>query len=269
MSGTPFMPLWVSDFLGDTLDLDAAEIGAYMLLLMAQWNRDGESLPADDKKLQRVARCGRNWTKVWGNIERFFKTDKNGVYSKRLRLEAQNVAAKRDVNKRNGARGGKAKALKTNNVDLANATETLERNPSIPEPEPYKKEDTNVSLSERPPAIDEISDAVSEYNFTAKSTGWPEVQKLTPARRSALRGRLSDAGGLEGWRMALDRAQASPFLSGQTQAGFRCTFDFLTKQANFTKLMEGNYDPRTSNTSNGSPATDGTLRAIADAAGSF
>jgi len=66
-----------------------------------------------------------------------------------------------------------------------------------------------------------------------------------------LRGRLSDAGGLEGWRMALDRAQASPFLSGQTQAGFRCTFDFLTKQANFTKLMEGNYDPRTSNT-NGS-----------------
>jgi uncharacterized protein YdaU (DUF1376 family) len=151
MSSTPFMPLWVSDFLGDTLDLDATEIGAYMLLLMAQWNRDGESLPADDKKLQRVARCGRNWPKVWGNIERFFKADEQGVYSKRLRLEAQNVAAKREVNKHNGGRGGKAKALKTNNVDLANATNPLERNPTIPEPEPEPiKRDTSVSTKKAP-----------------------------------------------------------------------------------------------------------------------
>ena len=138
------MPLWVSDFLGDTLDLDANEIGAYMLLLMAQWNRDGGSLPDDAKKLQRVARCGRNWPKVWGNISRYFKTDENGIYSVRLRLEAQNVAAKREVNAHNGARGGAAKALKTHNVDLANATNSLQRNPSIPEPEPYKL-DTNVS----------------------------------------------------------------------------------------------------------------------------
>ena len=140
MSKTPFMPLWVSDFLGDTLDLDAAEIGAYMLLLMAQWNRDGNSLPNDPKKLQRVARCGRNWAKVWGNIERYFETDESGVFSKRLRLEAQNVAAKREVNAHNGALGGHAKALKSNKAGLANATNSLQRNASIPEPEPDKKE---------------------------------------------------------------------------------------------------------------------------------
>jgi uncharacterized protein YdaU (DUF1376 family) len=247
MSSTPFMPLWVSDFLGDTLDLDAAEIGAYMLLLMAQWNRDGESLPADDKKLQRVARCGRNWPKVWGNIERFFKTDESGVYSKRLRLEAQNVASKREVNKHNGARGGKAKALKTNNADLANATETLEQNPSIPEPEPYEKEDTNVSLSVSPPAIDDVALAVSAYNVTASRVGWPEVQKLSPARRAAISARLKEAGGAEGWTVALSKAEASPFLTGQTSRTFRASFDFLTKQSNFTKLMEGNYDTRNSN----------------------
>jgi uncharacterized protein YdaU (DUF1376 family) len=247
MSSTPFMPLWVSDFLGDTLDLDAAEIGAYMLLLMAQWNRDGESLPADDKKLQRVARCGRNWPKVWGNIERFFKTDEGGVYSKRLRLEAQNVASKREVNKHNGARGGKAKALKTNNADLANATETLEQNPSIPEPEPYEKEDTNVSLSVSPPAIDDVALAVSAYNVTASRVGWPEVQKLSPARRAAISARLKEAGGAEGWTVALSKAEASPFLTGQTSRTFRASFDFLTKQSNFTKLMEGNYDTRNSN----------------------
>ena len=247
MSKTPFMPLWVSDFLGDTLDLDATEIGAYMLLLMAQWNRDGESLPADDKKLQRVARCGRNWPKVWGNIERFFKADEQGVYSKRLRLEAQNVAAKREVNKHNGGRGGKAKALKTNNVDLANATNPLKRKATIPEPEPYKKEDTNVSLSVSPPAIDDVALAVSAYNVTASRVGWPVVQKLSPARRAAISARLKEAGGSEGWNVALSKAEASPFLTGQTSRTFRASFDFLTNASNFTKLMEGNYDQRNSN----------------------
>jgi hypothetical protein len=56
-----------------------------MLLLMAQWNRDGNSLPNDQEKLKRVARCGRNWPKIWGAIGRYFSTDENGVYSTKLR----------------------------------------------------------------------------------------------------------------------------------------------------------------------------------------
>lgn len=256
MSKTPFMPLWVSDFLGDTLELDATEIGAYMLLLMAQWNRDGASLPNDPKKLQRVARCGRNWTAVWSNIERYFDTDENGVYSKRLRFEAQNVASKRDVNARNGSLGGKAKSLKNKERDLANATETLQRNAAIPEPEPYSR-DTNVSLGVSPPAIDEAADAVLQFNAVAGRVGWPKVQKLSPARRAALLGRLKDSGGAEGWAVALAKAEASSFLTGQTPKPFLASFDFITKQANFTKIMEGNYDDRSNPNSQGGSSSTG------------
>ena len=135
MSKTPFMQFWVADFLGDTLDLDAAEVGAYLLLLMAQWQRDGNSLPNDTVKLQRVARCGRNWPKVWASIGRYFSQDDDGIFNKRLRLEAQNVAAKREVNAHNGSRGGTAKALKTKDAALANAKNSPQRNASIPEPE--------------------------------------------------------------------------------------------------------------------------------------
>lgn len=145
MSKTPFMPLWVSDFLGDTLDLDASEIGAYLLLLMAQWNRDGESLPNDSEKLKRICRCGRSWPRVWGVLSRFFLTDENGIYNKRLRLESASVAAKREVNAHNGALGGKAKSLKYKDVPLANAIISPERNPSIPEPEPYKEDTADDS----------------------------------------------------------------------------------------------------------------------------
>lgn len=257
MSKTPFMPLWVSDFLGDTLDLDAAEIGAYMLLLMAQWNRGGNSLPDDPKKLQRVARCGRNWPKIWGQIEHYFERDADGIYSKRMRLEAQNVATKRAVNAHNGARGGAAKALKTKDQGLANAIDSLQRNASIPEPEPYISKDTNVSLSvstDVPCHANDLSHAVSRYNQAAERAGWPQVQKLTPNRSKQLKARLKDCGGLDGWEDALRRAFASDFCRGRTSkpwTGFG--FDWLIKAANFTKLMEGNYDNRSDHTTSDRP----------------
>lgn len=157
MSKSPFMPLWVSDFLGDTMDLDATEIGAYMLLLMAQWNRDGDSLPDDPEKLKRICRCGRNWPKVWGVIERFFSTDEKGVYSKRLRLEAQNVAAKREVNSHNGALGGKAKSLKSKEPAVASATVSLERNSGIPEPYRDSEDKSSGKMPEPEPQAKSIT----------------------------------------------------------------------------------------------------------------
>lgn len=132
MSKTPFMPLWVADFVGDTLDLDAKEIGAYMLILMTMWGRDGY-LPNDEKKLQRVARCGRDWPRIWGAIQHYFTVEGDLITQARLLKECKNVASKREVNAQNGARGGTAKALKTKKPHVANATVSLKQ----PEPEPY------------------------------------------------------------------------------------------------------------------------------------
>jgi len=142
MSDTPFMPLWVADFVGDTLDLDAKEVGAYMLILMTMWGRGG-TLPNDAKKLQRVARCGRDWAKVWAAIEHYFTVEGDTISQARLTRELQKVAAKREVNAQSGARGGRAKALKSKEQGLANATVSLKQ----PEPE-YT--DTNVSGADAP-----------------------------------------------------------------------------------------------------------------------
>lgn len=131
MSGTPFMPLWVADFIGDTLVLDAKEIGAYMLILMTMWGRDGY-LPNDEKKLQRVARCGRDWPRVWGSLSHYFTIDGDRITQDRLLKELQKVAAKRKVNAQHGALGGNAKALKYNVATLANANVS----PKQPELEP-------------------------------------------------------------------------------------------------------------------------------------
>lgn len=120
-----------------------------------------------------------------------------------------------------------------------------------------KKQDNNKqeeepygSLSEPSPAND-LSHAVSRYNAAASAAGWPQVQKLTPQRSKQLRARLRDCDGLDGWEEALRRAFDSDFLCGRTSkawTGFG--FDWMTKQTNFTKLTEGNYDNRTGNTGN-------------------
>lgn len=93
----------------------------------------------------------------------------------------------------------------------------------------------------------EIDDCVLHFNATADRVGWSRVQKITPARKAALSQRISDCGGEDAWREAIDRAAMSPLLTGQIGRGWRADFDWLCKAANFTKLMEGNYDPRSDN----------------------
>lgn len=77
----------------------------------------------------------------------------------------------------------------------------------------------------------------------AAEVGLPEAQGLIRKRRLALKARLRDCGGIAGWRIAMDRVRASPFLCGENERGWRASLDFLLKPDNIAKLMEGTYDP--------------------------
>ena len=86
-------PLWVDAFLRDTTHLEADEIGAYLLLLMAMWIRESCDLPDDDARLARVARVStRLWKSRVGTVIRpLLSTGDGVVFSKRLREEATYV----------------------------------------------------------------------------------------------------------------------------------------------------------------------------------
>lgn len=93
---------------------------------------------------------------------------------------------------------------------------------------------------------DEISQAFAAYNDMASRAGLPQAQALTEKRKSALRGRLKDAGGIDGWRVALEKVAASPLCTGQNDRGWRADLDFICTQSKFVNIMEGRYD-RTAN----------------------
>ncbi|MFG1222157.1 hypothetical protein [Xanthobacter wiegelii] len=90
---------------------------------------------------------------------------------------------------------------------------------------------------------DELAEALAAFNRMAAEVGLPEAQGLSRKRRLALKARLRDCGGIAGWRIAMDRVRASPFLRGDNDRGWRASLDFLLKPESFAKLMEGAYDP--------------------------
>jgi len=83
-------PIWVDAFQRDTQHLEADEVGAYMLLLMAMWTRKSCDFPDDDRRLAAVCRVSqRLWKSRIGSVIREFLIVENGVLvSKRLQKEA-------------------------------------------------------------------------------------------------------------------------------------------------------------------------------------
>jgi uncharacterized protein YdaU (DUF1376 family) len=68
---TPWMPLYVRDYLADTEHLSTLEHGAYLLLIMHYWQRGG--LPADHKQLARICRLSvQKWNLCSAEVSKFF-----------------------------------------------------------------------------------------------------------------------------------------------------------------------------------------------------
>jgi uncharacterized protein YdaU (DUF1376 family) len=167
MSERPFMQLYVSDFIGDTLHLSTEQIGAYMLLLMAMWNADG-SLPNDDAKLARVVRMSvKKWRSISDDLLSFFVISDETIRHNRLTKELQKSTSKSQSRAAAGAKGGEAKALKDKDARVANAT-------GLPQHLP----DTRDHI--------EKLDSFSERAGARKPNGFVHLRKSTDAARSLI-----------------------------------------------------------------------------------
>lgn len=103
-----------------------------------------------------------------------------------------------------------------------------------------------------------LSEALSFWNANASAAGWPQAKGLTAERPKHLRSRLREHG-IDGFRAAVTRARASPYLGGTDPPSW-FTFDALLKAAIFQKLIEGNYDRR--NTDSSDPTSDAVRRLL-------
>lgn len=100
-----------------------------------------------------------------------------------------------------------------------------------------KEEDKEKEEDKRTASVDEV---VKKFNETCVDL--PKVQRVTDARRKAVKARIKDVG-LDTVLSVIEAANESDFLSGRV-SDWRATFDWIMKPANFAKILEGNYANR-------------------------
>ena len=103
-----------------------------------------------------------------------------------------------------------------------------------PDEKPPAKQDQGDDLGLKPEHV------VDKWNELAGRIGKPRVRDLTPERRVKLKARIAGYS-VDDFRSVLGGIERSGFLRGDT-GWHGCTFDWMTKKANFQKILEGNYE---------------------------
>lgn len=125
---------------------------------------------------------------------------------------------------------------------ILNEKEAIER-VSPPRPDRDRDRDLEGDVKSRPSSKKDMFDeVVAFWNSTAKAQNLPQVQSLTPARRTALALRIQEAGSIEAFKAVIAKVVASNFCRGMNDRAWKADFDFVLKQSSFVKIMEGKYD---------------------------
>lgn len=102
-----WMPLYIADYLRKTMHLTRDQHGAYMLLLMACWDRGGR-LPNDPGQLAGIARATpAEWRKLSPVILPFFDVDGQYLTQGRVLEEREKAARLSEARRQSGLQGGR------------------------------------------------------------------------------------------------------------------------------------------------------------------
>lgn len=77
------------------------------------------------------------------------------------------------------------------------------------------------------------------YNTTCRS--YPRLTRLSEDRRKAIRARLTEYS-MEDFQRLFDKAEKSSFLRGQNDRNWTANFDWLIRDRNMARVLDGNYD---------------------------
>ena len=123
-----------------------------------------------------------------------------------------------------------------------NSKTNSKANVSFLEGEGDKEKDTE---EEREGEGDKIRESTSYqliadmYNDTCVS--FPRLTTLSDARKKAIKARLK-VYSVEDFQRLFDKAEGSTFLKGGNDRNWSATFDWLIKDTNMAKVLDGNYD---------------------------
>lgn len=78
------------------------------------------------------------------------------------------------------------------------------------------------------------------YNLTCSS--FPKCTTMSESRKKAIKARFTSGYTLEDFKKVFVKAENSSFLKGRNDRNWTATFDWMIKDGNMAKILEGNYD---------------------------
>ncbi|QZA71285.1 hypothetical protein AH02_42 [Pseudomonas phage AH02] len=123
MAALPYIQLFPADYLADTAHLNAAQHGAYLLLIMNYW-QTGAPLKDSNVRLANVARMSQQeWIETREMLEEFFEIKDGEWIHHRIERDLSGVYSK----SKNASMAGKASAEARRIKRLTNAATNVER----------------------------------------------------------------------------------------------------------------------------------------------
>ena len=148
--------------------------------------------------------------------------------------EHQNVEGLEKIREQNRIRQAnfkaKQKLLQGNVTD--NVTLTLGNATDID-----KEKEKESELEKDIKISSDLQSVVDLYHSICIS--YPKIRSLSDARKKTIKARLKSYS-MDDFKTLFENAEASSFLKG-TEGGWKASFDWLIKESNMLKVLEGNY----------------------------
>ena len=274
----PYMPLFVADYIKDTLELSTEEHGAYLLLLMHAWTQPDCGLTTDNRKLARIIGISsQKWARMKGDILGLWTLDgdrwyQERLYQERVRAEERSEMASKAASERwknhrpnqeNDSRGGVSVAESEEDSDAGNSAQDIENiecevcdgicecNATQPQPQFLEEEDDDegetfilVAEDGKPPP-DIIDQVVAAWNEAAtRCKPMARCVVVNEDRAKGIRKLVSEYG-LETVLEQFRKLPEQGFIAaGGTHGDFKPGIDFFFRKGKFTRLMENGYSKR-------------------------
>lgn len=100
-----------------------------------------------------------------------------------------------------------------------------------------KEEDKDIDIDKN--NIVNYQEIVDMYNDTCVS--FPKVTSLSEARKKAIKARMRTYS-VDDFKKLFEMAEQSKFLKGSNNRDWNATFDWLIKDSNMAKVLDGNYN---------------------------
>ena len=210
-----------------------------------------EALP---NKIPALAKKARSSTKVMRFVVgEFFTLEADGLlHHGRIDGELNKFLAKVEAARKAGKASGRARRKERNGTptESNDRCQSVEL-PNTQDPIPNKKKDTTLSSPAGPteaPGKVPVQAIVDAWNTQAAVHGMVKCLKITTTLRGQIRQRWSDLDTQEKWNNFFDHIGMNDFLAGRARPGpgrskpFRCSLLWATKETNFAKIAQGEYD---------------------------